>query len=571
MRTDFFRATFCRWSALVGVIACVAFVRPAASQTTQHYADYLVGVYLLESNNPKAAVDHLEYAWRHGEQAPKIGHRLAEAYYLLKNFTRAEMVMDTALDHDVNDAVALVMKAKIRYIRRDADTAVALLLRAREHNPPRFDVEQLLGNIEYERGNHAEAAEAYGQCVAIDPNYPYIFYRYGVLLRRLGRNPEAETALKSAAEIDPGFAEPLLALAELYVEQHRDNEAVALLEYMQSQGLSTYRASMTLADLYLQRERFREGVVLMERLSRERDLDREGKLLLGRFYLETKAHDNATRVFTKMYADEPGPELARVLGEVYLKAGDADKSREHFEAAIAHSPDDYRSYVGLFFATSTRFAPAGSVPIEMELEERIALLDRAARHVAGHDFEGNYMVGLSYLSVDQLDAAAMHLGRAHELRPDNPDALLNLANVCERQHRLEDAERHLVRLHGLAPNDPVVANFYGYVLAQLDKDLDKAHKLLQISLAADPDNGYYLDSFGWILYQQGDYRGAVTALEQAAARVPDDPVILEHLGDAHRALRNYDKATAAYQRSSELQIHNEDVLRKLEEATRPRP
>jgi Flp pilus assembly protein TadD len=65
----------------------------------------------------------------------------------------------------------------------------------------------------------------------------------------------------------------------------------------------------------------------------------------------------------------------------------------------------------------------------------------------------------------------------------------------------------------------------------------------------DPDNGSYLDSLGWILFQRGDVPAAVSTLERAEALAGPEPTILEHLGDAYRRAGRDADAAAAWRRA----------------------
>ena len=87
------------------------------------------------------------------------------------------------------------------------------------------------------------------------------------------------------------------------------------------------------------------------------------------------------------------------------------------------------------------------------------------------------------------------------------------------------------------------------------------------ALESEPDNGYYLDSLGWVYYQMGEYAKAVVEIEKALLRVSDDPIILEHLGDAYRAMRRFDEARAAYQKSNRLQDGNSEIIEKIQSTT----
>ena len=73
-------------------------------------------------------------------------------------------------------------------------------------------------------------------------------------------------------------------------------------------------------------------------------------------------------------------------------------------------------------------------------------------------------------------------------------------------------------------------------------------------------------SLGWVYYMRGDYDKALIELEKATEIIKNDPIMLEHLGDAYRALKRYRKALAAYEQSKKLQGLNTELLQKIESA-----
>jgi tetratricopeptide (TPR) repeat protein len=127
-----------------------------------------------------------------------------------------------------------------------------------------------------------------------------------------------------------------------------------------------------------------------------------------------------------------------------------------------------------------------------------------------------------------------------------------------------------VVLHARQPDDATTCNFYGYLLALMGKDLEKAEELIRKALETEPENGYYIDSLGWVFFRRGEYDRAVEELERAARFVSDDPVILEHLGDAYNAANRYEEAVSAYERSRALREDGgtQDLARKIDEARR---
>jgi len=126
---------------------------------------------------------------------------------------------------------------------------------------------------------------------------------------------------------------------------------------------------------------------------------------------------------------------------------------------------------------------------------------------------------------------------------------LELATLYGHAGRFDDALRRVVPLYDKDPADPSLANLYGYLLAEKGEQLDLAETLLGKALGLEPENGYYLDSLGWIRYKKGRYREALAIFLKAVDRVGDDAVVWEHLGDTFLRLNEPAKALEAYEKS----------------------
>ena len=83
----------------------------------------------------------------------------------------------------------------------------------------------------------------------------------------------------------------------------------------------------------------------------------------------------------------------------------------------------------------------------------------------------------------------------------------------------------------LNPNHSNAHNFIGYIYSVRGVNLDKALEHLTKALAIQPKNGYFLDSLGWIYYQKGDSKRALTEIKRAMVYTSPDPVLYDHLGD----------------------------------------
>jgi len=95
-------------------------------------------------------------------------------------------------------------------------------------------------------------------------------------------------------------------------------------------------------------------------------------------------------------------------------------------------------------------------------------------------------------------------------------------------------------------------NFKAYTLLQSNESLKEAEELSLRALAVQPQNGHYLDTYGWILYKKGLFKESVAVLVQAFQTKPEEPEISEHLADALAAIGNNTKAEEFYKLASKL-------------------
>lgn len=96
------------------------------------------------------------------------------------------------------------------------------------------------------------------------------------------------------------------------------------------------------------------------------------------------------------------------------------------------------------------------------------------------------------------------------------------------------------------PQNLGVLNNYSYYLSLTHKNLDKAEKMSSYTVKAEPSNPTFLDTYGWILFEQGAYTTAKIYLENAikysAEKEEPSSEIFEHYGDVLYKTDEKDKA-----------------------------
>jgi protein O-GlcNAc transferase len=195
------------------------------------------------------------------------------------------------------------------------------------------------------------------------------------------------------------------------------------------------------------------------------------------------------------------------------------------------------------------------------------------------DFTARHLLGVMRAQAGRMDEALADITAALAIRPDDPEALLNHANVLKSLNRLEPALAGFDRALALKPGWPQAQNNRGTVLQALGRH-DEALAAYDRALAAAPDNVEALNNRGSVLqdlrrpaealacYDQAlrlaprfaaafNNRGsallelkrfgdALSCFDRALALRPGDAAVMSNRGNALQGLLRYDDALAAY-------------------------
>ena len=93
------------------------------------------------------------------------------------------------------------------------------------------------------------------------------------------------------------------------------------------------------------------------------------------------------------------------------------------------------------------------------------------------------------------------------------------------------------------PNNIATMNNYAYYLSVERVQLDKAEEMSYKTVKAEPENGTYLDTYAWILFEKGRYTEARLYIDQALRNGGDSSqVVVEHGGDIYYHIGEKQKA-----------------------------
>ena len=114
------------------------------------------------------------------------------------------------------------------------------------------------------------------------------------------------------------------------------------------------------------------------------------------------------------------------------------------------------------------------------------------------------------------------------------DFYAQIADIFFKIEMKDSAFANYEKALAINPQNSMVMNNYAYYLSLEKKELKKAEKMSAKTVELEPKNSTYLDTYAWILYEQGNYSLAKFYIEKAIDNLPkgdDAGVILEHYGD----------------------------------------
>ena len=83
------------------------------------------------------------------------------------------------------------------------------------------------------------------------------------------------------------------------------------------------------------------------------------------------------------------------------------------------------------------------------------------------------------------------------------------------------------------------------------------------ALRQQPENQSYLDTYGWIKYQMGDYQSAMESVNRAVILGSTSAVVHEHLGDIYYKLSEKDRAMEYWRKALQIDPDNEGLAEKI--------
>lgn len=489
---------------------------------------------------------------------------------LLATRERAQQALDLleAAGLDGDKPTLTTLRARLLMRQDRIEQAEQLLLDALNTDPEEERYYALLFELYDREDAPARSVDAYrrllDRAMREIPDKRVTNYRLGELHLASRNYQQAQAHLLPLVRRNPGDAAALDLLLEAYQRSGREKLGVALLdrvlktqgdnpavlelarEYYDNAGLQRRAAEVAIRQLklqpaspernrklamaYLNTERLDQARTLIDALLQD-DGDNPENLYLA-MALHQRTGDEAARIrITErlIRARFDGAQQKRALATFFLRTDQTAKSVPLLEELLDPDPAE-------------RDDQGGGAPVEAPPQQAV------------DNGQLSLMLAHAYL---RLDRAADALELLDKAAGDHPELAGRILYQRARAHDMlgdpDAAERDLRQAIEQGPRDPGPRNALAYRWAQNNRNLDEALVLAKRAVALDGDTSAFLDTLGWVHYKRGEFPQAVQWLERARlAEGGENPIIIDHLGDALYRLGRHERAMRAWKQAAEL-------------------
>lgn len=385
-------------------------------------------------------------------------------------------------------------------------------------------------------------------------------YHGGLLATFLKNEAKAKEYTDSLMQIGSLSNTDAERTADLLAAQGRYEEAAVLYEGVFAQNGNSKRLEEKLAAV----KKKDGGNIrdLVEPLKITRPQQGAALAMYDMAYILYQEHsDSSTKLFVQMALA-----LDPMMTDAHMLLSDTLTRNGRMEEAISqlgNIPPGHPSYLAVQRHAAELLAEVGR---DEEAKEKLNKL-----FMEHNDVESLIRIGDLYRhdedykgALTAYNKAARHIG---ETIPEEYWYLLYARGMAyEREGDWKNAESDLKAAMVYRPNHPYLLNYLGYGWADQGQNLNESLELIKRAVSLQPNDGYIIDSLGWVQYMMKDYAGALPNLEKAVELLPYDSTINDHLGDVYWQVGRRMEARFQWERArnySEEVVFKEKLDNKL--------
>jgi tetratricopeptide (TPR) repeat protein len=348
---------------------------------------------------------------------------------------------------------------------------------------------------------------------------PRTHHEAGMCYLALGEIDKADEQFKTVIAMDPKSGRSFVPMT--IIEQIRGNYDRALqgLRLTLSEGEPPSLIHYLMANIFMAKG---------DKNGYQNEM-KEGKELVPGMKLESVSFFPAGKEAPKLAED-------RNLMMIFFLNGWYDKAIQKSEAIIKIYDKDLFAWV---YKGLSKMAQRRSQEAVNSFNQSVVI---APDLISGH-----MGLGQAYLQINDPEKALKSYRKVIEINSSYSPAYMALGDIYFQKRDEEKAVQSYRKAIELNPKAPDAYQRLALILADRPKSHDEALKMANKSVELAPQSPFSVDALGWVFIQRGDTKEGIVKLREALTLLPQDPVILYHLGVGHYKDNSPNEARKALQ------------------------
>ncbi|MBI1397676.1 MAG: PEP-CTERM system TPR-repeat protein PrsT [Betaproteobacteria bacterium] len=506
--------------------------------------------------------------------SPQVHELAGEIAFARRDLSASVSQYEQAVKGDPGNASLRLRLAQARLATGDTDRGVAELEAASTADPGNAAADLALVTFHLARGDVDRAQAAATVLARKLPAAPATPFAQGLVLLARKDVAQARTAFEKAVTIDPAYLPAARQLAVLDEQDHKPSAAVARFQAVLKADPNQYEAALLLAEA-LQRARSPAADVVAALDSAIAMAPSNPRPQLAKIEYLTKSGNDKDALTAAQNAQATLPDDRTVLyalARAQQRVGDHAQALATFGKLASLAPEWEIPQLGLasvhaaegnWSAARTAAQRAvelkpGSVPAHLSLVDiglragqlEQALADAQAIQQKWPSTAAGYAASAQVYMAMKKPGDAERVLRSGLAKTGSVDLVNRLYALTLSQGRGEAADREQLAWVARHPSDVRALMFAGDARLAAGQ-YREAERWYRKAVAVQPQNAIVLNNLAWVLGKLGD-PSAVTIGQQALARVPDSPVVMDTLGSLYVQFGQVDEGIAQLRKAAEL-------------------
>ena len=374
--------------------------------------------------------------------------------YSTGDFTHAREVVQQVLAAKPDDVATLYLSGLIHYQLQSFAAAEEALRNVISKAPDDVSSKRVLAAVYVRTGRPAQALDLLNAAMRKTPDDPALLRLAGEALLVSGNATKAAEYYEHANKVDSGNIASKVRLAQVRFATGDSARAMKDLATLSDADASQNQADLALITAHLRRREFDKALADVDALERKQPGKATTQNIRGLVYLAKRDLKSARQSFEQAFATDPKDfSAAYNLALIDLQEGKPEDARKRYEMILEKNPKNEQILLALADLGSVTSSGPDAVKSVIEraiaanpssTKARLALINhyvrqrdlkgalsaaQAAQAASPEDAQLVEAVGNIQLSLGDSNQAQEAFRRWVQLQPNNPQALLRLAEA----------------------------------------------------------------------------------------------------------------------------------------------